>query len=633
MSALTMATPTLLLWQWLLACFGCVLAGLLVHTALTLAARTWPALRGQRLVWLAAQAVVAAVALLPFLPALDRAMAPMLTVVVPAPLAPAPPSSTVRTGTIPAAVTAPPTIFTATASAVAETSTRARANADTLAATPATETTTAPETVNTTPFAVTAAALLAWVPLLWAVIYCAGLAWAVRRLLRAWRLWRGLLGGARRLSRQALGAHGGFDARQLYDIARHRVTVMETDAAVSPMLVGAWRPVLLLPRHLRDFPVIEQQMVIAHELQHRRARDPWLLGVSALVQTLLWFNPAPRWFGARLAWAVELACDRRVLAGRPPQQRKQYAGALLAQWRAQLLAPPATALAFGGADAHTVGERIEQLRHAKPAALPVAGAWTVAAMLIAVLTGSALLRPALAVSTLPTLPVSTLPAPAGAVALPTAPVAPTTSVTSGTASSPATLTTSVTAGTPATSASPARPNNLSLPAGQVTASTAPAALASTSVPIAWHNPLDKMRVSGFFGVMRSVSPRPNQGLDLPAPVGTPVRAAAAGTVLAAGKLDENNGRYGTTVVIASGDGNLTQALYAHLDTTAVQPGAKVKAGQVIGTVGVTGFSTGPHLHFQLRQNGRAIDPATVLGGLDQHATRRALAVRRQQLGY
>lgn len=143
-----------------------------------------------------------------------------------------------------------------------------------------------------------------------------------------------------------------------------------------------------------------------------------------------------------------------------------------------------------------------------------------------------------------------------------------------------------------------------------------------------------MRVSGFFGVMRSVSPRPNQGLDLPAPVGTPVRAAAAGTVLAAGKLDENNGRYGTTVVIASGDGNeVTQALYAHLDTTAVQPGAKVTAGQVIGTVGITGFSTGPHLHFQLRQNGRAIDPATVLGGLDQHATRRALAVRRQQLGY
>ena len=194
MSALTMATPTLLLWQWLLACFGCVLAGLLVHAALTLAARIWPALRGQRLVWLAAQAVVTAVALLPFLPALDRAMAPTLTVAVPAPLAPALPSSTVHTGTMPAAVAAPPTIFTPTASAVAETRTRVGASADTTAATAATEI----ATVNTAPFTATVAALLAWVPLLWAVIYCAGLACAVQRMLRAWRLWRGLLGGARR---------------------------------------------------------------------------------------------------------------------------------------------------------------------------------------------------------------------------------------------------------------------------------------------------------------------------------------------------------------------------------------------------------------------------------------------------
>ena len=177
MSALTMATPTLLLWQWLLACFGCVLAGLLVHAVLTLAARAWPALRGQRLVWLAAQAVVAAVTLLPFLPALDRAMAPTLTVVVPAPLAPALPSSTVRAGTIPAAVTAPPAAFTAAIGVVADTRIRAGASADTTVATPAPATATA--TVNTAPFTITAAALLAWVPLLWAVIYCAGLACAV----------------------------------------------------------------------------------------------------------------------------------------------------------------------------------------------------------------------------------------------------------------------------------------------------------------------------------------------------------------------------------------------------------------------------------------------------------------------
>ncbi|OEZ92686.1 M23/M56 family metallopeptidase [Duganella phyllosphaerae] len=621
MTAATMAMPTLLLWQWLLACLGCVLAGLLVHGLLHLAARAWPALRGQRPVWLAAQAVVAGVALLPLLlpllPALDRVtVAPTLTIAVPSPLPLALPSPSPSLSAAGRAEAMPAAPF-ATAGAAVVAGAEAGINVDRIpaiattgAAGPAATATggvdvTAPATTNVDTISAsgTAASLLAWAPLLWAVIYLAGLAYAVLRLARAWLLWRGLLAGAQRLSRPALGAHGGFDAHQLYDIARHRVTVLETAAAVSPMLLGAWRPVLLLPRHLRDFPVPEQQLIIAHELQHRRARDPLWLGLSALVQTLLWFNPAPRWFGARLAWAVELACDRRVLAGRPAQQRKQYACALLAQWRVQLMAPPASALAFGAADAASAGERIEQLRQARPPALPVAGALTVATVLIGVLAASAVLQPALATATVP-------------VAATAAPATP-----------------SPTSATPPTLSNTSNPSNPSNPASQRT--EAPA------IPIAWQYPLDKMRVSGFFGVMRKVSPRPSVGLDLPAPVGTPVRAAAAGIVLAAGKLDENNGRYGTTVVITSADSSSatgsTEALYAHLDTTAVQPGSHVVVGQVIGTVGLTGFTTGPHLHFQLRQNGVAIDPATMLTGLDRgldrYATRHALSVRRQQLGY
>lgn len=139
-----------------------------------------------------------------------------------------------------------------------------------------------------------------------------------------------------------------------------------------------------------------------------------------------------------------------------------------------------------------------------------------------------------------------------------------------------------------------------------------------------------MLVAGFFGVMRKVSPLPSKGLDLAAPPGTPVRAAVAGIVTAAGPLNENNGRYGTTVVIASG---ATETLYAHLASTKVQPGARIAAGQIIGTVGTTGFSTGPHLHFQVRQHGAPIDPAPMLADLDRHATRHALTVRRAQLGY
>lgn len=513
------------------------------------------------------------------------------------------------------------------------------------------------------------------------MIYFAGLAIALSRLRRAWQLWRAVLDGAQQLDRRALGAHGGFDAHQLSAIARHRLVVMETDAAVSPMLVGVWRPVLLLPRHLRGFPVIEQQLVIAHELQHWRARDPWVLGLSALVQTLLWFNPAPRRLGARLAWAVELACDRRVLAGRPARQRKQYAGALLAQWRAQLIAPPATALAFGTADAHTASARIAHLRHADAARLPAAGAWAVTALLIVALTGTTLLRPALAVEAAAVSSgeeadevigeatagltgtasdgraanlagataggaVDEAAARSGvAIDGMAASLAGTTAggaadeATVGFAGAAAAKATAGINGATAAGAAVGSTHATAIASGTSTnAATAPRQVGDVSA-IAWRHPLDKMRVSGFFGVMRSVSPRPSIGLDLPAPVGTPVRAAAAGTVLAAGPRTENNGRYGTAVMVVSRGAHdgperaATEALYAHLATTTVRPGDQVVAGQVIGTVGVTGFSTGPHLHFQLRRHGQAFDPASVLPGLDRYATRHALTVRRQQLGY
>ncbi|HWW72975.1 MAG TPA: M23 family metallopeptidase, partial [Duganella sp.] len=146
---------------------------------------------------------------------------------------------------------------------------------------------------------------------------------------------------------------------------------------------------------------------------------------------------------------------------------------------------------------------------------------------------------------------------------------------------------------------------------------------------AWRHPLDRMRVAGFFGVRRAVSDKPHQGIDLAAPKGTPIHAAAAGTVIAAGELAENNGRYGASVIIETGS---LQTLYAHMNSVAVKAGDRVAAGQTIGAVGETGFATGPHLHFEVRQNNRAIDPAALLTDLDAHATKHALKTRRQQLG-
>jgi murein DD-endopeptidase MepM/ murein hydrolase activator NlpD len=90
--------------------------------------------------------------------------------------------------------------------------------------------------------------------------------------------------------------------------------------------------------------------------------------------------------------------------------------------------------------------------------------------------------------------------------------------------------------------------------------------------------------------------RIHTGTDIGAPMGTPVLAALSGRILLADFL----GGYGMTVAIEHGQGS-QQTLYAHLSELFVKPGERVQQGAVIGRVGSTGNSTGPHLHFELRQ--------------------------------
>ena len=86
------------------------------------------------------------------------------------------------------------------------------------------------------------------------------------------------------------------------------------------------------------------------------------------------------------------------------------------------------------------------------------------------------------------------------------------------------------------------------------------------------------------------------GTDIAAPTGTPVLAAFSGKVATAEML----GGYGLTVILEHNEGT-AETLYAHLSQLLVRPGQDVRQGQVIGRVGSTGFSTGPHLHFEVKQ--------------------------------
>jgi murein DD-endopeptidase MepM/ murein hydrolase activator NlpD len=127
----------------------------------------------------------------------------------------------------------------------------------------------------------------------------------------------------------------------------------------------------------------------------------------------------------------------------------------------------------------------------------------------------------------------------------------------------------------------------------------------------WTRPVDSAWVSQPFGCTAySIEPLDracpgghiHTGIDLAAPRGTPVRAALDGVV----RVVVSTNGYGLHVVVDHGNGLTT--LYGHLDSVTMQDGEEVSAGYVVGMVGSSGNSTGPHLHFEVRRDGIAEDP-------------------------
>lgn len=123
------------------------------------------------------------------------------------------------------------------------------------------------------------------------------------------------------------------------------------------------------------------------------------------------------------------------------------------------------------------------------------------------------------------------------------------------------------------------------------------------------DPLPIGKLTAPFGWLspRDAEPRNHEGIDVKAPLGTPVVAAASGVVTVATTRYDEAPAYGTVVILDHGDGWTTR--YSHLSALDVAPGAEVAAGDVVGEVGNTGRSTGPHLHFEVRHNDVPVDPS------------------------
>jgi murein DD-endopeptidase MepM/ murein hydrolase activator NlpD len=141
--------------------------------------------------------------------------------------------------------------------------------------------------------------------------------------------------------------------------------------------------------------------------------------------------------------------------------------------------------------------------------------------------------------------------------------------------------------------------------GHARASTPRATAPTPGGPVRFLRPIAAPMTDGF----GQRGKRPHHGIDFPASTGATVTAAGVGTVSSAGY---NAFGYGNLVVITHRLG--WETWYAHLSSVAVVPGQSVSGGVVIGYVGSTGHSTGPHLHFETRLDGTPYDPLPRLIG-------------------
>ena len=314
----------------------------------------------------------------------------------------------------------------------------------------------------------------------------------------------------------------------------------------APFTLGILRPRVYLPDDLQG---TARRAVLLHEQTHIRRRDPLTKPLFYAVACLHWFNP--------LAWLafctferdMEAACDEAAVRGRPLPERNAYCESLL-HFAVQGRSIPGS-LAFGQG---SVKERIVHLLHYRRLG---AGALAVCAAVVGLSVTACMGRPQ----------VEDAPA---------------------TAAPPATAETAEPTPAPAPTSVPA-----------VAAAALPTLDNAANSP-RFICPVKYKYISRF-------ATNGHRGDDLCAAEGTEIYAAADGVVLAA----QEHYSWGNFVEIDHGtdaDGLRWVTLYAHMKSCAVQVGQTVTAGQVIGYVGHTGYTTGNACHFEMHVNGTLVEP-------------------------
>lgn len=338
---------------------------------------------------------------------------------------------------------------------------------------------------------------------------------------------------------------------------KREVRLVAISSAGPPFTVGVWHPVIAIPdRILADNRSDVLETVVAHEMAHIRRLDELSLFVVRGLQAIYFFNPVAWLAGMQIGLARECLCDSMVLAHRTVSPAR-YGRGLLAVLESCLCPPPGAVLTLG----HTANQwkaRLSSLRHRQ--AISRTERLTIACTLVAA-----------CVLVLPMAATPVTPSPAEPLSASSEGLAP--------------------AGPPAAGV----PMPPSLPV------------------VTFRNPVPGSTVTSGFGPrINPVSGKEehHSGIDLAAPRGTPVLAAASGIVTKVAAKKGQGAEDGVAIRIAHTQ--TLESFYAFVEHPLVREGESVAAGQHIGSVGTPTGGPGPHLHFQINERGRPIDPRSHL---------------------
>lgn len=367
----------------------------------------------------------------------------------------------------------------------------------------------------------------------------------------------------------------------------------------TPLLTGILRPAILLPSV--SFSSEELSLILRHELTHLKKRHLLLQALVRLAAAVHWFHPLG-WL--LLRWIPPLCeedCDQTVSSALSHHQRKQY-GLVVLRFSG---APAYSGCASLTSPRQNMERRLRSIMN--PTHTTAKAKWLTALAAAVLCCSSCAFSYAVAPadvqspqapvsSQLGELPVENLPTSEEAL-----PELPESAVSSKETPSEAPEASSSDVAQPPT-------EEISLlskgPVDESVQQAQPSAEKTEEEEIPVSHPLGQATVSAAFGQINLFTY--HEGLDLAADKGSEISAFCDGTVLEAA-FDSKDGNY----LILDHGGGLT-TMYAHCDSLLVEAGEAVQRGQAIATVGQTGNATGPHLHFEIRQDGQSLDPEPYL---------------------